>query len=234
MQDPKERPFRCPTFFESFSSTALLWPRGRAWPVMESSTPSRYFAWLTALAGAIPIDWPTGFVQAGWTAAIAHLRNYCEQRLCDLREEFWCASHNETHDQWMIEYGLPDPCDPFPDLCTKVAAIGGTRCDYYAMIAARAGWTIECLTVDNNCGADAGCAEAGCSEAGPVSRGALIVIRVDLGNSSAYLPPDEGEPLAGLLQAGGTLSCPPDLTGLQCLLDRVVHAHVTIEYVTFN
>jgi hypothetical protein len=30
----------------------------------------------------------------------------------------------------MAEYGLPDGCDPFPDLCTKVAAIGGTRCEY--------------------------------------------------------------------------------------------------------
>ena len=200
---------------------------------MRPDTAPRYWDWLTALAGLLPNSWPTGFVQAGYTAAIAYVRNFIETRLCALRLEFWCATQSETHDQWMFEYGLPDDCDPFPDLCTKVAAIGGTRCDYYAAIAARAGWVIECFTVENNCGAEAGCAETGCSEAGPQSKFASIIIRVNLGESVSYSPPAEVDPLAGIMQAGGGLTCPPDISALQCLLERVVHAHIVIEYITF-
>lgn len=230
MTEP-DKPFRCPTFFESFRATCALWPRGRAWPVSDGMTPDNYFAWLTALVG-LPAQWPTGFVQAGYSAAIAAVRNYIETRLCALRLEFWCATKSETNDQWLIEYGLPDPCDPFPDLCTKVAAIGGTRCEYYAEIAARAGWSIDCFTMHDDCGTGAGLFEAGCSVAGGSIGGATIVIIVHLNESPAYVAPAETGPLAGNLQAGGSLACDPDITPLKCILDRVVHAHIVTLYQT--
>lgn len=226
-----EKPFHCPTFLESFLATCALWPRGRAWPVSDGSTPTNYLNWLTALV-SLPTSWPTGFVQAGYSAAIAGVRNYAETRLCALRLEFWCQTETETHDQWMIEYGLPDDCDPFPDLCTKVAAIGGTRCEYYAAIAARAGWSITCETRVNDCGEGVGCFEVGCDSVGPLSPGSTLVITVDLGDSTAYAAPLLGLPYVGNFEVGMDLACTPDLTPLQCILDRVVHAHVTIEYVT--
>jgi uncharacterized protein YmfQ (DUF2313 family) len=228
MTEP-EKLFRCPTFIESFRATCALWPRGRAWPVSDGMTPDNYLAWLTALVGW-PTKWPTGFVQAGYSAAISAVRYYIETRLCALRLEFWCATKAETNDQWLIEYGLPDPCDPFPDLCTKVAAIGGTRCEYYAEIAARAGWSIECLTIDDDCGTGAGLFEAGCSVAGGSIGGATIVIIVHLNESAAYVAPSENGPFAGNLQAGGSLACDPDITALKCILDRVVHAHIVTLY----
>jgi uncharacterized protein YmfQ (DUF2313 family) len=226
-----QNPFHCPTFVESFLATCALWPRGRAWPVSDGSTPSNYLGWIAALVG-VPVSWPTGFVQAGYSAALAWLRNYAETRLCALRLEFWCQTETETNDQWMIEYGLPDDCDPFPDLCTKVAAIGGTRCEYYAAIAARAGWTIECLTRSNDCGEGIGCFEVGCDQVGPLAPGSTLVITVHLGASAAYTAQVAGLPYVGNFEVGMDLACTPDLTPLQCILERVVHAHVTIEYVT--
>lgn len=229
----KDRTFRCPTLFESFCQTALLWPRGRAWPIMRTDTPSRYWAWLAALGGLIPNRWPTGFVQAGYTAAIAFVRNFIETRLCALRLEFWCFSHSETHDQWLTEYGLPDECDPFPDLCTKVAAIGGTRCEYYAEVAARAGWSITCTVHNGQCGATMGCAQMGCDETGSGSA-AFISIDVFLNESPSYVAAAENPPYAGNFQMGFSLACEPDITPLKCILDRVVHAHLVIEYITFG
>jgi hypothetical protein len=224
--------FRCPTLFESFIATSNLWPRGRAWPVSDGSTPTNYWNWLISLGGALPTSWPTGFVQAGYAAAIAVVRNYIETRLCALRLEFWCQTKTETLDQWMIEYGLPDPCDPFPDLCTKVAAIGGTRCDYYALVAARAGWTIQCITLEENtCGDSVGCMEAGCGQVGPLMTvGAVLLIVVNLSESPAYQVPLEVEPFVGNFAVGSSLACGPDLTSLQCILERVVHAHLVIQY----
>lgn len=226
----ENRPFHCPTFLESFLATCALWPRGRAWPVSDGSTPTNYYNWLLALVGK-PSSWPTGFVQAGYSAAIAAVRNYLETRLCALRLEFWCQTQSETTDQWMIEYGLPDACDPFPDLCTKVAAIGGTRCEYYAAIAARAGWSIDCETIINDCGDGVGCMEVGCGQIGPADFGAILQITVFLPDSPAYSAPLDVLPYVGNFQVGQGLNCDPDFTALQCVLDRVVHAHITIEYV---
>lgn len=228
-----QKPFHCPTFVESFLATAALWPRGRAWPISDGVTPSRFLAWFAALVG-VPASWPTGFVQAGYTAAIALVRNYIETRVCALRNEFWCATIDETRDQWMFEYGLPDACDPFPDLCSKVAAIGGTRCEYYADIAERAGWSISCGTLENNCGAKVGCAKVGRARVGPQSPGCTLLITVSLPDSPAYTARTRTMPYVGRFKVGRPLACPPNLSPLQCILDRVVHAHMTIVYQTAN
>lgn len=225
-------PLRCPTFVESFEATAAIAPKGDAWPVNDGGgTVHRYLQWLPALASPpAAADWPIGFVQAGWFAALASVRNYVETRLCELREEFWCATHVETHAEWMAEYGLPDACDPFPDLCVKVAAIGGTRCEYYAEIAARAGWEIECFDDVAQCGAETGCAEAGCSEASGRTVLCRIVIRVDLELSAAYTDLWQVQPFAGCMEAGFPLACEPNIDRLKCILERIVHAEVEIVY----
>ena len=115
---------------------ALL-PRGRAWSTHDG--------------GPFPGDRLYQF----WTA-VAAVFEYANQRMCDLRREFFCATESETNDAWLADYGLPDDCDPYPDLCAKVAAIGGARCEDYAAIAARAGWDIECIVTTSSCGATAG------------------------------------------------------------------------------
>src|SRR2546421_695582 len=130
-------PMRCPTRDEILNSALALLPQGRAWQSNEGGP---------AVGYDIGFD-PGGYQDNGFQAifrqgsilrrfwkSVAGLFSFLNDRLCALRLEFWCATHVETHDLWMAEYGLPDACDPFPDLCTKVAAIGGTRCEYYAEV----------------------------------------------------------------------------------------------------
>lgn len=233
-------PLRCPTLYESIAATLKLLPRGRAWSANDGgSTFARYWDWLAGLAGAQPPSWPAGFVQTGFYAAIGVVRNFLETRLCALRLEFWCATMSETRDQWMKEYGLPDACDPFPDLCTKVAAIGGARCEYFNSIIARLGWRAECFERSAHCGAMAGCSRAGCrgSVAGDQSYLGLV-IKVHTGEP-IVLPTISGlyrAGKAGAIRAGQHPSCDqielPSVQPIRCLMDRIAPAHATIQYVT--
>jgi hypothetical protein len=212
---------------------ALL-PRGRAWQSNEGGP----LAGLVRAFDPGTFDDPpfqtrqrTQSVLMGFWRSIAQVGTFINQRFCDLRLEFWCATQTETRDLWMAEYGLPDSCDPFPDLCTKVAAIGGTRCEYYAAIAARAGWSIECETLaQSDCGDSAGELVAGCGFPGGRANGGMVRIVVNLHESPAYAGAFEALAYAGNFGAGDTLACDPDISPLKCILDRVVHAHIAIVY----
>lgn len=233
----RDGPLHCPTFQESFSATLALLPRGRAWPANDGGgIAARYLAWLAALVG-IPVTWPFGYVQVAVFAAFASVRNFLETRLCALRLEFWCATHVETDDLWMAEYGLPDSCDPFPDLCTKVSAIGGARCEYFNAIVARIGWTVDCLDQLTRCGARCGCSRAGTAQAG-LRRGTGLVLRVHTGQSPAVVRGSFRQiiPRAGTMRAGQRPICDsvavPSIVPIRCLMDRIAPAHMVIEYVT--
>lgn len=217
---------------------ALL-PLGRAWQShgrAEQLYVDAAFEAGAFEAGAFETETRPGTILYRYWSALGAVRNFVERRLCDLRREFFCASVVETRDLWMAEYGLPDACDPFPDLCTKVAAIGGARCDYYQAVAARAGWLITCDDLVFRCaGALAGRALAGRGKAGSSPR-ALCRMRITvlLGDSPAFTGRLHRRPLAGRLRAGQRLHCPPDLTPLRCLIERVAQAHVIVEYQTVN
>lgn len=209
---PADRaPFRCPSFADIRAEALALLPRGRAWSNHDGG------------------PWPTSTLYRFWSA-VAESFHFAAKRLCDLRLEFWCATHVETHDLWMAEYGLPDPCDPFPDLCTKVAAIGGTRCEYYQEIVARAGWRIECAERQSNCGAQPGCAQPGCMQPGSGTRASEFVVIVNLPESPAYVGGKSYKPQPGCMQAGDSLGCGPNIRALECLMARMVHAQLKIVY----
>jgi hypothetical protein len=241
----------CPTLEQSIEATAQLLPRGRAWPANARWIIPAFLQWLGNLAGVPALDeWPAGYVQAAFIAALGAVRNFVETQLCALRLEFWCQTQTLTTAQWLADYGLPDACEPFPDLCVKVAAIGGRRCELYQELVASSGWTIECEPA-NCAGAFAGSALANCAMAGGRTPPATIIIVVYLALSSAYqgAPPTAGPPapaaamaLAGSAYAGMALnSCPqapdiettpPDIAPLQCLVERIVPAHVVVVYRT--
>jgi hypothetical protein len=234
-QADRPAPLRCPTFAEVLESALALLPRGRAWQSNEGG-PVKGFDPAFDPA-AFPVDYFASGYRKGSTlrrfwASVASVFTFVNTRLCDLRWEFWCATQKETNDLWMAEYGLPDDCDPFPDLCTKVAALGGTRCEYYQAIAARAGWTIECL--DAFCGSLTGCALSGVAQTGRPMQAAKLFIRVDLDSSPAYAAPARTVvPMSGRYLSGAPNSCnspPADISPLQCLLERIVHAEIQIEY----
>lgn len=202
---------RCPTSDDLTIQALALLPRGRAWRSHRQGPEE------------------TSVIGQYWRS-VAEVFAFMVQRVCQLRLEFWCQTMSETEPEWLVEYGLPDLCDPFPDLCTKVSAIGGTRCEYYAEVAERAGWSIACGNNDNICGAQAGCAQAGCSFSGNLSYASRLLILVYLGESPSYVAGYLSLPFAGCMMAGQQHSCPPDISSLQCVLDRVVHAHIEIEY----
>lgn len=231
-------PFRCPTLDESIAATVALLPRGRAWPVNDGGgVIFRFRTWLAALAGAVPQAWPLGYVQAGYWSAAGAVRNYLEARLCALRLEFWCATHVETDAEWMREYGLPDSCDPFPDLCLKVKALGGQRCEYFNEIIARLGWRAECFEKSESCGSRAGCSFAGHATAGN-SRALGLIIKVHTGEPNVaptietrYVPPRSGRFRAGQHASCDTIEH-PSIEPIRCLMDRIAPAHVVIQYLT--
>jgi uncharacterized protein YmfQ (DUF2313 family) len=203
----------CPTQDEILPQLLALLPRGRAWATSDG------------------LPQPGSTIWNFWNA-YAFVLAWLNQRICALKREFFCATCSETRDLWMAEYGLPDGCEPYPDLCTKVAAVGGDQCAYYAEIAARAGWQIACSVYGSGCGALAGCALSGLAQAGGSPPAATLTIVVSLSGSPAYGGLYQTPPLAGLVQAGMPLACPPDLTPLECLLVRILRAHCVVVYQT--
>lgn len=229
--------FRCPTRLQVFRQLLMLLPRGRAWqtgdPAGQAYTLTMAQAGFAQTGMFQTLDRKLSVLHAFWSA-VADYFYQLTQLLCAVRLEFWCATQSQTNDLWLAEYGLPDACDPFPDLCAKVAALGGTRCEYFSAIAARAGWSIDCDNVFSAICAMAGAYQAGQIGVGGEGGAATIRVTVHLNESVAYLGRLESQPLAGAFQAGKLLTCPPDIGALICLLDRVVPAHVTVIYLTLE
>lgn len=230
----------CPTLEEITSSTLALLPRGRAWQTNEGGPRRGFRGGFSGGAfneNAFATEDRDESVLWQYWRSFAVVMHYLTQRLCDLREEFWCSTINETRDEWMTEYGLPDACDPFPDLCTKVTALGGTRCEYYAEVAARSGWSITCSESIVFCGSRAGHSKAlaGRARAGSTLGKATLRIIVNIGASDAYSTTKRFlAPLAGRFRAGRRHSCGPDLTPLKCIMSRIVHAEILTLYEVTN
>jgi len=226
-------PLQCPTFAQLIESTLLKLPHGRAWQSNEGGPAipvDRGFAPGAFNNTAFATRYRQGSYHYRFWKSVAAAFDFCNQRLCDLRWEFFCATHKETDDLWMAEYGLPDACDPFPDLCTKVAAIGGTRCEYYAEIAARSGWLISCVEDVVTCGSRAGFSRAGRAKAGGTLGLATLKIIVSLNSPALAGTGRNLASRAGRLRAGRRQSCGPDLSPLRCILSRIVHAEILTLY----
>jgi hypothetical protein len=227
--------FACPTRLQIFRQLLLLLPRGRAWQSNEAAGQA-FTAGMAQQGFAQPglfqtLHRPLTVMHAFWSA-VADFFFQLTQVLCAVRLEFWCATQSKTRELWLAEYGLPDACDPFPDLCAKVAALGGTNCAYYRQVAARAGWSIDCETLSS-----AICFEIGTFQLGNVGLGgaggaAAIGVTVDLAASPAFQGRIDTRPQLGAFQLGNTLNCDPDFAPLVCLLDRIGHAHVAVLYQT--
>lgn len=201
----------CPTPEQITDQALALLPRGRAWQTDES--------------GPRP-----GTTLYGFWRAICELVGFATTRLCALRDEFFCFSTFEMRDLWLENYGLPDPCDPYPDLCAKVAAQGGARCEDLAAIAAASGWSIACRDANEVCGLIADCGFADNAFAGNATPRSTIIITVYLAQSPAYVGAFEVLPYADNFIADRTLACDPDIAPLICVLSRVMHAHLAVEY----
>ncbi len=78
----------------------------------------------------------------------------------------------------------------------------------------------------------AGAMCAGNTLVGGAAVASQIEIVVHLNESPSYSGGAQTPFLAGRIFAGMPISCPPDIAPLQCLMERIAPAHVTVNYVT--
>lgn len=180
----------CPTADELVGQYLMMLPRGRAW----------------GEGGAARL--PGGIIY-GFCYFLAVLMAAYHAAICALIPEFFCATASATADWWLEEYGLPDPCDPFPNPCAKILASGGPTPAALVALAALTGVVISV-------------------GAGPQPASLLVTVHepsppVSDGHA-------DGGRWVGLYQAGQYIDCGADAGPLDCLLQRVVQAHVTIFY----
>lgn len=231
----------CPTKDDTLAALLALLPRGRAWQSHEGGPEPYHDAAFDPRVfdpDVFDTETRTGSILYRFWEAVAYVVTFANDRLCALALEMFCATQSETREQWLTEYGLPDPCDPFPDLCDKVAALGGARCEYFNERIARLGWRAVCFEKSNACGALAGCARPGNRKtvAGG-SRALALVVRIHTGEADLLpaLQKRARPPYAGRFRAGQRPSCDtvshPSVTAVRCLMDRIAPAHVTLQYV---
>ena len=153
-----------------------------------------------------------GGVIYGFVRFLAIVMAAYHAAICALIPEFFCFSAVTTAAYWLEEYGLPDECDPFPDPCAKIIAAGGPTCENLVALAALTGTLITCGE-------------------GPEPSSVLITVHRPPGEEP---PPDNGKAhgrrLAGCYLAGQQIDCQGSIEAFDCLLQRVVHAHVKIFY----
>jgi len=193
----------CPTVEQEMQQLKKLLPRGRAW------------------------DTYIGGVRHAFFWAVAVILQAADAAVCSLGRQWFCATTDTLLPVWLAEYGFPDPCDPYADLCAKVRAIGGQTCDYFVGVAAEIGFAISCIPI---CGAQAGCAQAGCSQAGPKYGPGYLVFAVSESGSTS-IGQQATPPQAGCYQSGQPNRCGVDLTSLDCVMQRICPAHRQIVYV---
>lgn len=200
----------CPTQEQLQPQILALLPRGRAW---GEGGPGRE---------------PGGVIYQFWWA-VAGVFSALHAAICQLALEFFCQTQTLTTAIWMEEYGLPDGCEPFPNLCAKVAAVGGVTCAFYSEIAATIGWSISC---GMECSLPVGSLFVmSCTPLGSTSNAGTLIVAVDLADSPAYTGIQAIGLVMGLYRMGLEAGCGADLTALDCLLKRIVGAHINIVYV---
>jgi len=234
-------PFRCPTKIEYLQQLLALLPRGRAWQSHEAATSAIIERFPeapsecgeaqcgTAQCGQPSIEVSRTVLAAYW-AAFAEVNEFFAQRACQLINEFFCETLNETRDWWADDYGFPDPCDPWEALCEKVAAQGGANCAYITWAAERRGWSIQC----GDCGSATALAQAGCAFAGAAypcydCQPYTINVIIDILGSPAFVTYGNTT-LAGNARAGCTVLCNTNTQQVECLIERVKPAHVQAVY----
>lgn len=200
----------CPSLTDLTYALLALLPRGRAWGNVNGAPPasSPLYQYWQAVAAA--------FLDA-------------ETLICSAIAEFFPSTAVQTLDLWDADYGLPTPCDPYPNLVAKVAALGGSSAAYLQQVAATAGWAVT-IGVDATEGA--GLFQVGSDQVGPGIPLATLWVRVFLSQSVAYA----GSAVQSALIAGSnwgtglSLGCGPDITPLECLFVRLIPAHLVVVY----
>jgi len=200
---PTQGPVPCPTTTDQvLDRLRRILPRGIAWISVfdESSVMYRYFRAISA--------------------------TYCwfTNECCKGLNEFFCATRNWLTEDYLVEFGLPDPCTCNTDPCLKPPETA--RCSDLVAWAALFGWALTCP--DAIYYSSALCAVSGCASCEQVTPPASMAIEVSTAGSSVYNP---GEQAASGLAVAGCTECNCTTIGcgtiaaLHCLIDAFLPAH---------
>lgn len=148
--------------------------------------------------------------------ALAIQFNRVELAIADLFAELFVSTASTDLDLWREEYILPDSdCDPWgDDVVLKATSVGGgTSLAYYAGIVARLGYVADLRWLK---GSD------------PAFPGVVSTLHltIDAAASAAVLSEIDVTTWELSDAALGT----PDVSGLICALEQVVHAHCAVTY----
>jgi hypothetical protein len=204
-----------PRFLPSISQGEMehqvlgLWPRGRAWQTS-------------------PADVTEDTTQSRFRRAVAEVMLAAQSFFDGLRPEMFSGSATATRDDWLADFDLPDPCDPFPSLQVKAVSLGDTTPAYAATAAAYRGWSVFIVeeAIPLSCSSHAGGAQAGFALPG-ADAGVAWRVMIDVANSPVTI---NSVPLAGRMLAGQGLGCPIDTSSLDCVMRRMAPAHADLIY----
>lgn len=214
--------FVCPGKWDLWRQLLRSLPWGRAWQTHADET------WPGDPAPDVSLLTP---MQQYW-AAFAEVLAYFHEEACGLLGEMFCRSvTNKTLVDWLKDLGMPDECERYDNICDKFVEDGGARCEDLVGAAAARGWSISCRDCSDTDPARSGAptSTAGCAVVCDCPANTLW-ITIDTANSPAYVAPTKARPRAGCARVGCNRMCDPDTSLLVCVIDRIRHAHLKINY----
>lgn len=235
--------FRCPSKIELFGQIMKLLPRGRAWQTHEDVRDVFQRRLGSAEHGAYELGGALGLGAEAWLDRLTGLQRYwlafaevlehVHERACRLVEEMFCETAAELRAEWGRDYGFPDACEPWDTLCDKVRAQGGATCAYLASLAAKVGYTAECVECELDTMTAADCVTADCTATAAICPPSVIRIRIHVDRPPTVLPPPPRSDLAAadctpLCDSGEPPIEPP--AAVVCLIERFKPAHVKAIY----
>lgn len=210
----------CPDYPMLLETVRQIEPPGLAWqyggdPLFEASS------------GA------TDSLQEQVWRALAEFWAWVHEQLCAAPDQWDCRTATTALPAWAEDYGFPDPCEAFQAVCEKVRARFGSRCADLTALAALRGYEIECSDCASDpAGGGMGCGPGvGCGPICPPCVGSQVTITIKLGASAGFEGTRVGGMGCGPGVGCGPLGCAPDVTDIVCVIERVRHAHLRIDYI---
>lgn len=209
----------CPSREQIFAQMCTVLPRGRAWQTHNTDVPREKS------------------IQQKFWWAMAGFIEWVNDEMCRVIDEYFCNTVSDLKQVALVEYGIPDDCGLYRDLCTKIRALPDDHCDYYAAVAAQLGYKvqcsvprdIECYPCTHTAAGMWAIGHAGfCAQSG-------VALRID------YCPDDLPDPNCGTglsIMGHTAVGCEPSCVqpqlpeDLACVLDVIVPAHMAIETIT--
>jgi uncharacterized protein YmfQ (DUF2313 family) len=187
---------------ESYDLLMALHPQGRAWQTHDRNA-------------SVEVS----ILRQFWMG-VASVWASLETITTNMLLEFFCSTATTDLDLWAADYGLPDECDPFSEfICDKVTSGAGQDLAFYTGLAENIGFSATFSWL-----------KGGLVEGGElIYDGVYSTLRAVVDSSESEVSFEVitlGTWALGLDEPLGT----PPLTQLECVLARIVPAHIALAY----